>query len=174
MAKPSYNAPMPARLPFYEIVSAKPGQVLRFVCLSRKLLSVETHWDGKFTQPHMDPESDCPNCRQNRPRRWKAYLAALGADSRTVSIVEITQQAVLHCAELRDQGRLLRGWAFSLRRKGSRCNGPVFVEPWSARVDSAALPPEFDLRPHLERMWGFVPELRVADYFHPQSEGGVA
>lgn len=174
MPKPAYGRPMPHRLPFYRVLAAKVGETYRLVSLAQRPTTIETHWVDSHTQPHCLPESECEGCRQKKTLRWKCYLPCLVCGTTTVVIAEITQQAVLHCAHLREPGRLIRGWAFSLRRKGVRRNSPVEVWPCDVRVDPRTLPPDFDVRPHLERMWGFVPDVTPQLLSANTKEGGVA
>lgn len=157
----SYGSLNERALPVIPIIRAKLNTHCQVWVCSSRLLGVETHYIDKRTVPHELPDEVCPWCNP-RPRqiRWVGYLCAQWPRTGNVVIVEVTAFAESMCPLLRELPTL-RGVLAKLVRHGPRTNGKVTIEVRTDAAPPADLATEWDLRPHLERVWGYAPFLRV-------------
>ncbi len=141
---------------WYKIISVKPRERLSSIIISRKVVGVYTHWIDAGTQPHMKNEKLCQGCRMNIRKAWKGYLGVLWGLSGNITLLEVTPECVRLCPAL--QGKTdLRGMNIVVFRRGVQRNSPMQAEV--TRMNQIkGLPPEFDLRFHLCRLWGLAPD----------------
>jgi hypothetical protein len=121
---------------------------------------VFVHWlrEERRSRPCLGPR--CPHCAGQLPRRWKGYAPAFierkdpatGKKKRVPVVLELTETAAWDLKNL-DGWKTVRGLAIKVSRKGKHSNAPLRLEGADQQLPEANLPPAFDVRPVLERLW---------------------
>jgi len=143
---------LPADIPI--IRAAKNGSPIYFYCLSDELLTVMTHWHDRRTVPCTGPDAGCICGVLQVSHNRYGYLAAWDDDATRLCIVEVTANAVRESRTSLDLlFESLRGRRMKLFRRGNNWNSPILVEPAIWKEPSCELPPAFDLREALSRIW---------------------
>lgn len=154
------RAQLPARRPlerqWHRVVYPRGQSPLVFVALSDFVEGVWTHWDDAIdrTTCCYDPEK-CVFCKAGQPRRFTGYVAGMILPARDFGAVSVTDHAARQLRELRLLDSGLRGKQVTLFRQLPHKNAPVHVQI-SGWPTKETLPKPFDVRPHLQRLWGFV------------------
>ncbi len=149
------------------VLSFRPGRKYSVIGLGR-LLGVWTHWDASESRTAPCLHEQCPLCP--RASRWRGYFPALVFTPGTTSgtweerVVEVTPDAAERL--LRPDGSDLcasadlRGLAWRLGRFSHARNSPITAEQVDVTALAATplvLPPEWDIRSDLLRLWGYSP-----------------
>lgn len=136
--------------------------------LSERPVSVKTHWYDEGEWACTAKIGRCLGCERVKNERWTAYLAAIVPARRvSVGILPITLNAAVHCRDLLLGGESLRGFHCLVRRVGTRRNGACYAEIGPKRIATDKIPPTFDLRAALVRLWGFP-----SDWIPPAENSG--
>jgi hypothetical protein len=147
----------------YDIL--KPGwpRPVWAIVLADYFACVQVHWYPLTRQTRccVRPMGACPGCDAGELPRWKAYIAAEAVNSGRQAIVELTAEAVRRCPELYlEPLPLLRGRLIGLVK--SAPGQFAAVAPKMGRLkDGVAIPPEWNLPPVLQRLWGFLPRIHT-------------
>jgi len=147
------DRPDPDRRPFYEIRSPTPDRDVQTVVLSASVLGVYTHHMNKRTRPCLGSREACEGCDLRFDRRWKGYLACWDRSKGRLELVELTQEAFLRCPALELKKGQLRGMVLRLARAGASRNARVTATLTPATWQPGILPPAFDVKSALERVW---------------------
>lgn len=147
------DRPDPDRRPFYEIRSPTPDRDVQTVVLSQSVLGVYTHHFNRRTRPCLGNRETCEGCDLRYDRRWKGYLACWDRSKGRLELVEITQEAFLRCPPFHTEEGKLRGLVLRLARAGASKNARVVATLQKATWPPGALPPAFDIKAALERVW---------------------
>lgn len=151
------DRPGQTELAFVPIYSAIPRARLLLVCLSDKVVGVNTHFIDGSTIPCVGKDAHCEGCQAKKAKRWKGYIGAWEPLNERVVLAEITLDAYrTGPAQLRGDGPGLRGYSIVLSRQGKKPNAPVRVEIAALPVDPGSLPKAPDVKAVLRNIWGFV------------------
>lgn len=130
-----------------------PGQgTIAGVITTRDVREVWTHYHRGRTVGCSKPI--CPGCDAKCPMRYEAYVGLYSPPTKKHIILGLTVGAV---RQIVDQvGRLdsIRGLVISATRASKRPNARVVVETGLVYPDMSALPGQFEVLEHLERIWG--------------------
>lgn len=144
---------------WYPIFRPPPGGRVQGYILTDHPVSVRTHWYDDAEWPCTLKTGRCIGCEGVKNERWTAYVGLYTATRKTpVGILPITLHAAMQCRELLLGGSDLRGYHVIVRRVGTRKNSACYAEIGPKRLSSDKLPPAFDLRAALVRLWGFPSE----------------
>lgn len=122
------------------------------VITTRDVREVWTHYHRGRTVGCSKPI--CPGCDAKCAMRYEAYVGLYSPPSKKHIILGLTVGAV---RQIVDQvGRLdqIRGLVISAGRASKRPNARVVVETGLVYPDMSALPADFNVLEHLERIWG--------------------
>lgn len=122
------------------------------VITTREVREVWTHYHRGRTVGCSKPS--CPGCDAKCALRYEAYVGLYSPPSKKHIILGLTVGAV---RQIVDQiGRLdqIRGLVISAGRASKRPNARVVVETGLVYPDMSALPSDFNVIEHLERIWG--------------------
>lgn len=146
--------PPPPHLRRYSLWAAKPGEELRVLLTSPRLLVCRTHYAPGESKPHVI-HGPCPWCQGRTTPRWKAYGCACHTITGKSGIVEVTLNAVQSCPALDDPKKSLRGKLLVMNRRGLARNAPVWarLETPTGTLASWPLPAPFDLWQALLTIW---------------------
>jgi len=126
--------------------------VIAGVITTRDVREVWTHYHRGRTVGCSKPA--CPGCDAKCPMRYEAYVGLYSPPTKKHIILGLTVGAV---RQIVDQvGRLdsIRGLVISASRASKRPNARVVVETGLVYPDMSALPAQFEVLEHLERIWG--------------------
>lgn len=122
------------------------------IVTTRVLREIWTHYHrGRTvgcTRPH------CPGCNSNAAQRYEGYIGLYSSASKFHCIFGLTVGAV---RQISDQlGRLenLRGLCITLSRSSKKPNARIAVKCEHMLSDTSALPADFEVLEHLQRIWG--------------------
>ena len=151
--------PPPAHLRRYSLLTARPGEELRVLLTSPKLITCRTHYHPSESKPHVT-SGPCPWCAGRGTPRWKGYACCVHVITGKAAIVEVTLNAVQTCPGLEAKKTSLRGQVLTLRRRGSAPNAPVLanLEPANGTLARIPLPAPFDLWQALLTIWNVSDE----------------
>ena len=139
-----------------KIWAAKINRPLDCYVLSKRMEKTITHWVDGQSRPCTHPLTRCYWCKSKYGLRWKGYVGIFDPADGRVALAEITLNAFNSCAALRTC-KDLRGGRLKLTRPGTRVNAAVRAEyfPYhpSFGFDKSAIPPEFNVREALMRVW---------------------
>jgi hypothetical protein len=153
------------------ILILKPGEGASVVFLADHI-GVNIHWIDNRSRPCVD---DCQHCKAQTPRRWRAYLPALvrrcvkmgvDADARQTPVFSARiEELVIELTESHaDQIEGLAGMAAELwKPRGNKLLPVRLIVDGPAKVE---LPPAFDVKPVLYRIWGIQQQERPALKVH--------
>lgn len=149
----AWGAERNARRPTIPIVSPKPGCKRQCVLLCQRIETVRVHYFDGRTWPCCGSKAKCEGCRREScDVKWKGFAAACFVQSLRLCIAEITPHAVLSCPAL-ETSEDLRGQGLTLERVGKSSSSPVTATLERVRGDLSKLPPTFDVREELCRIW---------------------
>jgi hypothetical protein len=158
-----WGAPCPSGdYPLIPIYRAVPGTYIRLVAVCGSIETVRLHFcpPGVLgAKPRTLPctgDDECAGCRTLRlPRRWYGYLGSWDPLLGRVVIAELTTGAVRTCQiQLFRQPAGLRGFPFKMWRRTKSKTSPVRVAFDLPQIDTGSLPPVFNVRAALARIWG--------------------
>lgn len=133
-------------------VKSMAGYDVVFLCQSP--LKIASHYDTRTsrTTACSGPENGCHLCKANLLIRPKIYAPAMERVSNDQFVQEITESAYRDLLELIGKETSWRGLGVHLFRVAKHPNAKMGVKILGRRAE-ATLPPEFDPRPHLERLF---------------------
>lgn len=138
----------------YSIWRPGPGQVLRVLVLSNRIVGCWTHFAGQTSTGCPGDPKFCFGCANKLPRRWRGYLACVNVKTQETGIVEITQGAANQWAERLQGGAPgLRGYGLTLRRRAAYARAPVVLEFSTTKAPEDSLPQPFNLEAALRAIW---------------------
>lgn len=144
--------PIRATRPHLPLMRAPKGALWKIAITCWEILQVETHFMGRRTLPCVD--EDCPGCRDQKPRRYEAYLSGVLAGVQKHILVALTPRAANDLLTGVIPPNQLRGHIIILRRTGTRPNGPLSIEVTEEMLDANRLPPAPDLLAQMLDIWG--------------------
>lgn len=144
--------PAAAKRPHLPLMRLPKSACWRVAITAWELLQVETHFFGRRTLPCVT--EDCPGCAAQKPRRYEAYLSVWTASPSKHIIVALTPRAAAEILSTITPPNQLRGHMITLRRTGTRANGPVTAEIDGEMIDANRLPPAPDLLAQMLDIWG--------------------
>lgn len=153
------DQPSPRHGTYIPVLRARPGIPVSAHILSARVQVVWVHWMGEDgTKPHYDAPHLCPGCIVGRAKRQYGYLAGWYATVGRYCLIEIPTRPLLDMwPDLDGSYSTLRGQVISIRRMGDRANAQVAVRLVVGKVPADALPPAFDVRAALLRLWQELP-----------------
>lgn len=122
-----------------------------FIVAGHQPVVILTHWIERRTVPCTGP--DCPGHRQGQKPRPKGYLACYYATSGFPVLVEISEFAWQKLDETLAERGSLRGLMLYTSRLHQARNAPVLIRT-NEPSKGQPIPPDFDLIPHLARLFG--------------------
>lgn len=160
--------PDPDRRPFYPIYSPTTDRDVLVVLLSPDLVGVFVHYYNHRTRPCLGNKEACEGCDLRYDKRWKGFAAAWDKDKGRLCLVQVTQEAFLRTPAFHHNKGSLRGMVLRMTRAGASKNARVTATLKPATWADGVLPPAFDVKAALERVWFTAP--REAE--NPGEEGG--
>jgi len=143
---------LPVDIPI--IRADKSGKPIYFYCLSDQLLTVLTHWHDRRTVPCVGADAGCICGALQVSHIRLAYVAAWDDAAQRLCIVEVTANAIRESKSSFDLTfESLRGKYMKIFRRGNKWNSPILVDLACYQAPSCELPPAFDLREVLSRLW---------------------
>lgn len=144
---------------WFPVFRPAPGGRVEGWILTDRAVSVRTHWYDEAEWPCTVKMGSCTGCERVKNERWTAYVGVyVPARKVPIGILPITLHAALQCRALLLGEQSLRGLLALVRRVGTRKNSACYAEIGPKRLPSDKLPPAFDLRSALVRLWGFPSE----------------
>ena len=124
------------------------------ILLSNTSMRRRMHYDTMIGQAVPCTRTDrCPYCKHGIRWRYQCYLCAQTPKSHTPMIFHLSE----HATEMFDAAAKIthgfRGMIVKTSRADRRKTGKMLFEVLE-RADVPHLIPAFDVRPHLERLWG--------------------
>lgn len=145
--------PDPDRRPYYPIYSPTTDRDVAVVVLSQDVTGVYVHYYNHRTRPCLASRDLCEGCDLRYPRRWKGYLACWDKSRGRLCLAQLTQEAFLRTAGLHALRGKLRGCVLRLTRAGASRNSRVNAQVKPVTWEEGLLPPAFDVKAALERIW---------------------
>lgn len=136
---------------YYELIRAKPGQPLKGICLSPKQWGTAVHWFGGHSFPHQ--LKDCPACAVKRGSSRYAWVAAWNPHTRQIALFEMTPRCEQTCLEWIKAHGTLRATEITIKRGGTKINGPLKIEIKQSDYAINEIPADIDVRAALEAIW---------------------
>lgn len=135
----------------YRIYRTPMGREVELICLSENFLGANLHyWKGRSTPCQ---KGECEACKSGQKPRWKGYIQAFHAATKTVVIFEFTDRGYDPFQAALQQHEHLRGMRFRTCRLNRKANGPIQIAFSEHREESPTLPKAGDLATMLERIW---------------------
>lgn len=142
---------------FYPIVRASIYRPVYGLVISKQVCGADLHWHQGHNYPCRGSKELCEGCRLESRLRWYGYLAILDGNSGKVGLLELTGNAIKECPRLLSKLEVKRGMRLKVFRRGKWTTAPLVVQVLS-HIDPDSVPcPDFDLRPHLLKIWGHLP-----------------
>lgn len=160
------NPPRPG--PTLWIFRLKGAEMKTFLCLSRGIFGIWTHWMGRASAPCFADPLVCPGCKNLAPKRWKGYINVHCYEARRNGFFELTPVTSDNLLSMYDQGGSLRGERFNVSRgKGDKAR--LKVQPLQSHQDLSSLPEEVSPEGTLRALWNisalaelWQPDVRLA------------
>lgn len=139
---------------YVPIVRAPERGALPLVVVGQDVVGIWVHWSGQHLLPCMGDPNGCRHCREKHGRKWMGYLAVWLEETDRVAILEIPSTAARECPHL-ERGVLpdLRGWRIVVDRHKPGKRGRIRVQFVRDCLQELPIPPIFDVKPHLMRLW---------------------
>ena len=152
--------PDPERGVYYPIRSPKPGREVVGVVLSETITGAIVYYEpagpderrGR-SRPCNGDKKTCEGCLGGRDHVWKGYLACWDRQSGRLFLAEVTREAYLRCPMFELFKGALRAKLLRLTRNGEHANARVGARLEDLRVAGESLPPAFNVKSALERLW---------------------
>ena len=135
-------------------IRIKPGKPLNSLILSEDVVAAWTHYDGGRSRICLGAE--CQVCARNLAARWYGYLCIYSTASNKKGLLEITPRCAEALTAWHEVHRTLRGARISVWRDGPRINSQLSCSVAEGGFSGTALPPPFDVRETLRRLWGLI------------------
>jgi len=147
------DTPDPYRAVMIPIYSAKVDRPVNGVILSPALVGVKLHYFDQRSRPHIEPANLCEGCQRAIDLRWKGYLGCWDRHKGRLFLAEVTTEAYEKCGSFKEYKDRLRGLVVQLVRNGASKNARVSAKlsMWAGPANE--LPPAFDVKEALERIW---------------------
>lgn len=139
-----------------KVLSPSPRGELTVLVVSSAVCGVWTHYTDKRTMPCTRTTGTCLclDAPETTSRRWRGYVGCVVPGQLRYFLCEVTLNAMLSCAPLRNPSVTLRGSLLKLTRTGAARNSPVVAELYERPAWSASTPAEFDVPQSLCVLWG--------------------
>lgn len=134
------------------------------IIISSDLIGCYTHYFKGRTRPCTGEK--CEACANDSSRRWHSYFAAWTPTNNEKVIAEIPLSAAQVFHDWYDEHRTLRGYKFTLERRGGKINGKVFATIHAGKMEDQMIPACPAIEPMLLRMW----ETKRHDAQHYESQ----
>ena len=152
------------------VIRVRAGEDYRFICLSRSLWGVWTHWINDRTEPCIVPRDKCRGCQKQAPSRWKGYIHVCYQGKNSPAFLEMTPITARMLLNICEPGCDLRGIVFKIERgRGSKAHMHVGLA--NVRYAGNDLPQERDPKAVLATLWQ-MPN-RKARFAEPRVELGT-
>lgn len=138
---------------FYQLVRPRIGETVSTVIISETLLGCYQHYDGSNTIPCVGRDQGCLPCAAGMNWRWYGYFGVYLPWNGKLGILQITRGAYDTCPAVQGTNVPFRGHYLKAWRRGRSVNSPLSIE-LGKRIDPKGLPPEFDVKGALLRLWG--------------------
>jgi len=122
-----------------------------------KIRGIFYHWNGRGSEPHFEPSTQCPGCKAAQNKKWKGYLHVYCVEMRQEVFLELTQAAAKSLKHQLGNIADMRGSIFQIKRTTSD-NGRLFISILAPHSQPHLLPPEKDPRTSLLALYGFSKE----------------
>lgn len=137
----------------FQVIRVTTAESQQFVCLSNVPYGQWVHWFGRRSHECVDDRgATCSHCRDNWPRKWKAYLHVLTAD-RQQQFLEITAPAFRALETQMHDRTMWRGAIFQIRRTKGGPHGRYVCHVLERRVAEDELPEARDVLETLRMLW---------------------
>lgn len=136
---------------YYELCRAKSGTPMKGVCLSDKPWGTHVHWYGGHSFPHQ--EKDCPACAAKRGSTRYAWVACWNPHTRIIALFEFTPGCERTAEAWIKAHGTLRGTTITIKRGGTKINGPLRLEIEKNEYGINEIPKDIDVRAAMEQIW---------------------
>ena len=137
---------------------------MQYIVLSREVIGCMLHFfRGRSIPCLMPSEGWCDACtdpKGNEPR-WRGYLCCWRVHFNTFHLLELTPPCMTTVASFIEGHEHLRGAIIRLERPSGKANGRIVCQLEKTNVRENTLPPAFDVRDALERIWALHKIVRV-------------
>jgi len=152
---PPPPAPPPAR---WSIVYPKPGLPIDCVMVSDAWLGCECHWwqppGGEEARTVLCGKPDkCVCLHETVPDKWVCYAGVMLFKSRARAVITLSRNGLHSLLDLAGNRETLRGLPVTFSRLNAHANSPARA-CYLARDWPGPLPPNFDLAPTLQAVYG--------------------
>lgn len=137
-----------------EVIRIAAGATLEVTALSRSIEGFDTHWNGRSSDPCLEPKSFCPGCKKGHPERWHGYLHAYIHGPGVQAFIDLPPVASSTLMHSLKPGEPLRGTRIKFSRSERSKRGEIFVSVTTHSWAEELMPPEQSVWPILRKLWG--------------------
>jgi hypothetical protein len=152
------SAPLPTKGSdqWFKVRCPKGEEKISAVLLGRSFFGVNTHFTGQ-TVPHNE-RGICTHCQAGLPIRWNGYIAAYDVHRKENFVLSLSEQAGVRLNQLSEQFGRMRGLQLIVMRarttRGQVRKNAAIVLEYVRTIEESQLPPDFDVRGSLNRLFG--------------------
>lgn len=148
-----FDEPGPEDEPLgFDIFRTPTRKPFRAIVLSHRPVGSYTHYAGGRSRPCLG--DGCSICEHGQRPRWHGWLAVCDRKTFRRALFEYPRGADESLREALRRYDSLRGHEIRASRRRPEANARVVLEVSATLVDLDTLPPEFDVRSALVRIWG--------------------
>lgn len=145
--------PLPKLGPKMKVVRVKTVTPQLFIILSKKLLTVHTHFVGRSKECTLEETRACEHCAAGSGRRYKGYFDTINYSTKERCFLELTPPACAVVELLCEDRPTSRGLILEVSKTKGGPQGRYIVRSTNTSVDLATLPDAIDPLSTLRVLW---------------------